>query len=108
MIEDNENNTTNEQAIGKKTIKARNNRDQEIKDLKELLDNPAFRRFIWRMLTRFGMFRLSFTGNSQTFFNEGRRNEGLWLTSEIAQADPKAMAALMTENNETLKNYGGI
>lgn len=108
MSEPNANNTADEKAISNKTIKARNARDQEIKDLKELLDNPAFRRFIWRMLTRFGLFRASFTGNSQTFFNEGRRNEGLWLLSEIANADPKGMATLMTENNETLKNYGGI
>lgn len=101
-------NLADPKAVEDKARKQRMGRDQEIKDLRELLEHPAFRRFIWRLFQRFGLFRSSMTGNSHTFFNEGRRNEGLWLLAEIAEADEKGVATIFTEHATNLKDYGGI
>ncbi len=100
-------NIGDKEAVTDKARKARMTRKTELEDMRELLNHPAFRRFLWRMLSRFGVFRLSYTGNSETFFNEGRRNEGLWLISEIASADPQAVGAILGQSPEDLQNHGG-
>ena len=51
----------------------------EIEDLKWVLSNKRGRRFIWRFLEKAGVFKSSFTGNSETFFREGQRNMGLMV-----------------------------
>lgn len=60
-------------------------REQEIGDLKKVMETPEGRRFIWRILGEAGVFRLSFVAGSPdaTFFNEGARNNGLTLLNEI-------------------------
>jgi len=84
-------------------------RDQELADLRAILDTPQGKRFIWRLLERNGVFRRSYEGgdHADTAFNEGRRNEGLWLMAEISRVGPHAMADLLISNNESLKKIGG-
>lgn len=50
---------------------------QEAEDFKWLMSDKRGRRIVWGLLDRTGLYRSSFTGNSQTFFNEGQRNVGL-------------------------------
>lgn len=54
-------------------------------DLLYVMDNAAGRRFVHRLLTGVGVFRSSFSADNphQTSFNEGQRNVGLVLLSEI-------------------------
>lgn len=49
------------------------------------MSDPRGRRFIWRLLGITGIFRSSFTGNSETFFREGERNVGLKLLTEVTR-----------------------
>jgi hypothetical protein len=49
----------------------------EIGDFKWLMSQKRGRRFVRRLIDFTGVHRLSMTGNSQTFFNEGQRNVGL-------------------------------
>ena len=51
-------------------------RENEAADIKLLMSHAWGRRFVWRMLEKSGMYRTSFTGNSETFFREGIRNYG--------------------------------
>ena len=51
--------------------------DEEINDLRDMMSSRTGRRTMWRLLDQCGVFRISFTGNSTTFFNEGQRNVGL-------------------------------
>jgi hypothetical protein len=44
-----------------------------------------------------GIFRSSFTGNSETFFNEGKRSIGLFVLDELMQAKPDAFALMQKE-----------
>lgn len=57
-------------------------RDEEA--LMELLLTPSGRWFLMRLLDATKVNAPCFTGNSQTFYNEGRREVGLMLLNNIA------------------------
>lgn len=79
-------------------------RENELEDLRFILSTEKGRRFLWQILERAGVFRNSYTGDNSTFFNEGRRNLGLWLIGEIAAADEMGLIQMMTEHNKVLAN----
>jgi len=67
-------------------------------DFRDVLDLPAGRRILWWVLDVAGVYRSSFTGNSTTFFNEGRRDIGLMLLAKISEAKPEAILQMMQES----------
>lgn len=69
-------------------------------DWKWLIAQKRGRRLIWRLLSMTGMFRSSFTGNSQTFFNEGARNIGLQVTAILTEHCPEDYAKMFVEQQE--------
>lgn len=81
------------------TEEQRNARSTELRDVRAMLESPAARRFLWRLLERCGIYRSSFTGGDATFFNEGVRDTGLFVLHEITEADPSAYAKMMLERN---------
>lgn len=78
-------------------------RERDLSDLKKVLAMPEGRRLLWRLLSEAGVFRTTFTGNSQTFLNEGRRQIGLLILSEIMQAKPEAFTQMQREYVSELK-----
>jgi hypothetical protein len=70
-------------------------RRKELLDLAAVLDTPGGRRFAHRLLGETGLFKTSMTGNSHTFFNEGKRQIGLWLLAEITENFPQHLSAVM-------------
>jgi hypothetical protein len=66
-------------------------------DLLKVLDDPAGRRFVMRLIDGTGVFARSFTGNSETFHREGRRSVGLDLVEHIERVLPGAFAKLQAE-----------
>lgn len=80
-------------------------RKRSIDDLKKLLKQPEFRRFIWHILSEAGIFRASFTNNSmQTAFLEGKRDVGLALVKDIDDADVNAIFQIRQEYVSELKS----
>ena len=75
-------------------------RDQEKADFAWLMSDKRGRRFIWRMLETTGVYRSSFTGNSETFFREGARNVGLKLISDIHEFAPDAYPMMLEEHRK--------
>lgn len=73
-------------------------RDQEKSDFRWLMNDEKGRRFVWRLLTMTGVFRTSFTGNSETFFREGERNIGLKVISEVHELTPELYAKMTRES----------
>lgn len=66
-------------------------------DIRELLDLPAFRRYLRRYLGLTHVFQTTFTGNSETFFREGQRSVGTTMFGEFHLACPQRFAELMAE-----------
>ena len=74
-------------------------RDQELDDLKFVLETRQGRRALWRILEQFGIHRNSFNGDpGWSAFNEGKRNAALWIEAEILKADENSLLMMMKEN----------
>lgn len=79
-------------------------RERETSDLMAVLSTREGRRHYWRLMSRCGVFGLSFTRSSrQTAFNEGERNIGLLLFSELTEHAPDNYALMISENKEDEK-----
>lgn len=80
-------------------------RKRELNDVAFILATPEGRRFYWRWMSRCGIFKSSFTGNNTTFFNEGERNIGIEMLSDMNTADPEAYLKCIKESkSEEAKN----
>lgn len=76
-------------------------REREIEDVRFILNDKRGRRFLWRQLEECGVFRSSANNSgSWTYFNEGQRNIGLKLLTEITDASPDAYLLMLKENKE--------
>lgn len=81
--------------------RARRALEIEIDDLKWLMSNKRGRRFIFRLLERAGVWRLSFNTNALTMaFNEGTRNEGLRLLAQVTAHCPDRYMEMLKESKE--------
>ena len=80
-------------------------RKKEIDDFKKVLSLPEGRRIMWKILSDAGVFRTSFTGNSTTFFNEGKRDIGLLVLSGVNAAGLKYLTQMQEEfaNEQKIK-----
>lgn len=107
MADDEIDNAADPKKVKDKEIKVKNLEATERDDFKFLLANVRGRRFLWRELSKHGLFRISMTGNSETFFREGERNQGLRLLRELVMTDEGAVAAMFAENLSELKTIGG-
>jgi hypothetical protein len=69
---------------------------QLLLDRQALLERADFRRVMQDFLEQAGIFRSSFAGEQthSTAFNEGQRNAGNRMLSELEQANPNALALL--------------
>lgn len=71
-----------------------------INDFKWVIRDKRGRRFVWRLLESTGVFRSSFTGNSETYFREGARNVGLQVLGMIHEHAPEAYQLMLTEQHD--------
>jgi hypothetical protein len=71
-------------------------RKQELMDIDTLMSTPAGSRLIWRLLTLSGIFRSSFSSDPLIMaMNEGQRNIGLRLLSDLTEACPEKYLNMM-------------
>lgn len=85
-------------------LEERKRRHREVEDFKWLMAHAQGRRFVWRLLELAGVFRTSFTGNSETFFREGMRNMGLVVLAEVHELVPEAFVKMLKENKTDERN----
>lgn len=70
-------------------------RDGEVRQMAELLGNESVRDLLWRVLVRCHVFNTTYSRNyGDMACAEGNRQIGLWLLSEIGEANPDAMMAM--------------
>jgi hypothetical protein len=76
-------------------------REVEIADLKWLMSSKRGRRILWRLLELSGPFRLSFDMNAMRMaFNEGNRNLGNQLFSEVMMFCPEMYPVMVKEQRD--------
>lgn len=79
--------------------------DRQADDLRTLIELPAFRRYLWRLIGERCQILTdpgSNNGSVQST-NIGRQNVGRELWAEIEQLDPLLIPQMMTEHFESLK-----
>lgn len=90
-------NAADEAQVNEAAAKEKRGRARDLEDMRFILETAQGRRFIWRQLGECGVFKSSFTGNSTTFFNEGRRDVGLKLMADVMDAKPDAYLQMAEE-----------
>lgn len=71
---------------------------QEVDDLRWLLEQKAGRRVVWRWLERSGVFRNPYhPSGSQVAFNCGEMNQGQRMLAEVMEHVPEAFILMMQE-----------
>jgi hypothetical protein len=81
--------------------------DLEAEDFKWLMSDKRGRRIVHSWLTKAGVWRSSFTGNSETFFREGQRNVGLMLLDQINSYCPERYATMLKEHKDDVRRNAG-
>lgn len=72
---------------------------QDIADFRWLMSDHRGRRFMWRTMGRFRLFQSSIgPTDAVTNYNEGQRNAGLFLLSQINNLCPAMYAVMASEN----------
>lgn len=74
--------------------------DARINGLKVLLADKNGRDWLWDLIGFCGVFRTSFTGNSETFMREGQRNVGLKIIGDLTKHSPDSLIQMMKENQD--------
>lgn len=64
------------------------NDDELVFAVKNVLSTPEGRTLIWHLLSFTKLYDENFAGNSTDIFDKGRRSVGLWLLSQMNEADP--------------------
>lgn len=79
-----------------------NDIDQQLlDDVKTVASTPSGRRLLFYILSLGNIYSSTFTGNSETFFLEGKRAVCLALLELINDADPTIYIKLLQNNGGT-------
>ena len=89
--------TDDEKSLERQKFLFSENSSLQKDQLSLILSSYEGRSFYWRLLSRCGIFRTSFTGDNTTFFNEGMRQVGLWALEELFSASPEAFLLMQKE-----------
>jgi hypothetical protein len=89
-----------EEAVKLREEKLRLAREQELSDLKKIINTPEGERFFQRFFEYGYVFQTTFTGNSQGAFLEGHRNMALRYMHDIAECCPEKVASLLVKSEK--------
>ena len=95
-----------ERASADNAEEERRQRDEEISDLCRVMSTKEGRRFMWRLLSDAGVFRLSFNVDAmQMAFAEGNRNTGLKYFNDIMAACPQLYTLMIDEHRKAKERH---
>lgn len=75
-------------------------REREDDEFLKLMADPKFRRFMWRLWERTGVFRSSFQDGVGIYFLEGQRNIGLAYLEQVNRLCPEQYVKTLLEATE--------
>ena len=91
--------------VGRAKAREKLQLERQADDLRQLLELPAFRRYMWRLIgERCGILASPASSNgSLQSWNVGRQDVGRELWAEIEAVDPLLIPKMMLEHHEALK-----
>lgn len=94
-------------AVAERAGRAAREQERRAAGLRYVLTDRRGRDWLWSLLEDCRIWSSSFTGDSATFFNEGMRNVGLRVLTEISEAAPEALVTMITENRSDERDDDG-
>lgn len=92
-------NAADKKQVGTAAKREKLRREQELADLRALLELPEARRFLWRLMAHCKTFGSVFSDARElTTYNAGRQDVGHFVMSEIVEADQAKLLVMMTES----------
>lgn len=89
-----------QEAVQERRLLEELDRDGELAQLNELLKLEPARDFLWRILSKCHLYESTYQRNfGDMALLEGKRQVGLWLLSEICEADPQAEIRMKQKAN---------
>jgi len=84
-------------SAGERNASVKQHEARRLNGLRQILEQPDARLYLWDLLAFCGISRSSFTGNSTTFFNEGQRNVGLRIQADLTKHYPDKYLTMLKE-----------
>ncbi len=66
-----------------KELKQKLKNESLLRAYQVMMKDPSGKQVLWDLLSMCGVFQLSMTGNSWTYFNEGKTSVGLYLMTML-------------------------
>ncbi len=101
-------NAGTKEGVNKQVKKIQLVRQQELDDLQKILGTIEGRRLLVRLLDLCFDNKTSYTGNAQTYFNEGMRNVSLILKADIEALGIPGIDLLHAAQREAITNQMDI
>ena len=93
-------NAASRNQVKKAVRKERDERAEQIADLKSVLRTAQGRRVMWRILTECKTFNSIWEQSAKIHYNAGRQDLGHWLMAEIVDTDENRLFEMMKEHKE--------
>lgn len=93
-------NAADERQVAERTSQAKLRDHVYAQGLAHTLSTMEGRAWVYKVLDACGVFRTSFTGNSETFMREGQRNVGLLIMADIMRDQEEAYLLMCREARE--------
>lgn len=93
-------NAADSEQVKKAENKEKFNREKELRDLASILQEPQGRRFIWRLLEHCKLFESIQKQSAEIHYLSGIRDIGLFILSEVNDADQVAFFKMMVESQK--------
>lgn len=96
-------NAADAKQVKKRERKANSLAEQHRVDLAQLLQDPVFRRYIWRVIHEYcGVMQSAFSTNGSSMtFQVGMQDLGKRIWAEIEQVNAKSIPQMMIEYQES-------
>ncbi|MFM0151439.1 Bbp19 family protein [Paraburkholderia sediminicola] len=88
--------------VAERKSKAQRIDERRRNGLRQIMASSDGRAWMWALLGDCGIFRSCFTGNSQTFFNEGKREVGLPIMAELTEHFPDEYLVMAKEAKQNV------
>jgi hypothetical protein len=78
--------------------------EKDRREFAELLEDPRFRRYIWRLMADCKIHESIFEQNSKIYYNAGVQDVGHRILAQLLEARPPALLQMMQENEKEERN----
>lgn len=95
-------NAGDQEQVNEAEKKIKFNREDELSDLRKILETGYGRRFLWRLMSHCRAYASVCDVNSphMTYYHSGRQDVGHFLMAEITNADKLSFIKMIQENDQ--------